>query len=148
MTWDRVNTKNEQALAASDRSNAKQAAPTTPGDLVLRDLAFVGDHKGPTVYATDSILSQFMGAPRSVLPWDLVATRLGEHVMLLDRRPTTLDLLTVNESAHESHSDPVPADQSNHPNNLTIESADERVASRRMGHCSRALNHALCELIH
>ncbi|KAI9179209.1 hypothetical protein H9P43_005871 [Blastocladiella emersonii ATCC 22665] len=120
-SFDRVNTKNPVQLATSDRSNLKSSNVTTSEDPVILDLIAEGPAK-PTVYATDAILSQIMAAPRSVYSWDLVITRIGDNVVLLDRRAGALDLLSVNENAHEPPADhPTDKDFINNPGNLAIE---------------------------
>ncbi|ORZ33459.1 eukaryotic translation initiation factor 3 subunit D [Catenaria anguillulae PL171] len=123
--FDRVSTKNEMALAVSDRSNAKSSSPSTLEDPVLIELvetSAAGGLDKPTIFATDAILSQIMMAPRAVYSWDLVVTRLGEHVIVLDKRPGELDLASVNENANETPQDhPTDKEHPNNPGNIAIE---------------------------
>jgi hypothetical protein len=62
------------------------------------------------VFATDSILAHLMAAPRTVLPWDIVATYLPGGVVFLDvRDPVKFEMATVNENAHVQPPESSPA---------------------------------------
>ncbi|PQE04031.1 Eukaryotic translation initiation factor 3 subunit D protein [Rutstroemia sp. NJR-2017a BVV2] len=58
-----------------------------------------------TIFATDSILSMLMCAPRSVYPWDIVIVKQGNKVFLDKRDNATLDMVTVNENAADAPMD-------------------------------------------
>lgn len=54
------------------------------------------------MFATDSILSTIMCAPRSVYSWDIVVQRVGNKLFFDKRDGSQLDMLSVNETAQES----------------------------------------------
>ncbi|KAJ8097875.1 eukaryotic translation initiation factor 3 subunit D [Lipomyces tetrasporus] len=72
--------------------------PTTSDDPVIQQLAQKDEAR---VFATDSILSMLMCAPRSVYPWDIVVNREGDKLFLDKREGGPLDFVTVNENAAE-----------------------------------------------
>ncbi|KAI9884360.1 MAG: hypothetical protein M1823_003856 [Watsoniomyces obsoletus] len=72
---------------------------TTSSDPVIQELA---EKDEATIFATDSILSMIMCAPRSVYPWDIVILRQGDKVYLDKRDGSTLDMVTVNENATDA----------------------------------------------
>ncbi len=72
---------------------------TTSSDPVIQELA---EKDEATIFATDSILSMIMCAPRSVYPWDIVILRQGDKVYLDKRDGSTLDMVTVNENAADA----------------------------------------------
>jgi translation initiation factor 3 subunit D len=53
------------------------------------------------VFVTDSILTTIMCAAKSVYSWDVVVTRVGDKLFFDKREGSSLDLLTVNETAPE-----------------------------------------------
>ena len=53
------------------------------------------------VFATDTVLSALMCAPRSVYSWDVVITREGNSLWLDRRTGSSLERLTVNETAQD-----------------------------------------------
>jgi hypothetical protein len=53
------------------------------------------------VFVTDSILTTIMCAAKSVYSWDVVVTRVGDKLFFDKREGSTIDLLTVNETAPE-----------------------------------------------
>ena len=75
---------------------------TTSSDPVIQELA---EKDEATIFATDSILSMLMCAPRSVYPWDIVIVRQGNKVFLDKRDNATLDMVTVNENAADAPMD-------------------------------------------
>ena len=77
---------------------------TTSEDPVIRRLAAAG---AAQVFATDSIMSAIMCAPRSVYGWDVIVVRDGDKLFLDKRDNSPFDLLTVNETAQE----PVPEEK-------------------------------------
>ncbi|KAF2400500.1 translation initiation factor eIF-3, subunit D [Trichodelitschia bisporula] len=72
---------------------------TTSSDPIIQELA---EKEEGTIFATDSILSMLMCAPRSVYSWDLVITRQGDKVFIDKREGSTLDMVTVNENAADA----------------------------------------------
>ncbi|KAG9133179.1 hypothetical protein Leryth_027444 [Lithospermum erythrorhizon] len=71
---------------------------TTTDDPVIH--AWLRSDKA-TVFATDSILSTLMCAPRSVYSWDIVVQRVGNKLFLDKRDGSNLDLLSVHETSQE-----------------------------------------------
>jgi hypothetical protein len=53
------------------------------------------------VFVTDSILTTIMCAAKSLYSWDIVVTKVGDKLFFDKREGSTLDLLTVNETAPE-----------------------------------------------
>ena len=86
----------ERKLAVVDRAVYNV---TTSSDPIIQELA---DKNEATIFATDSILSMLMCAPRSVSPWDIVILRQGNKVFLDKRDNAALDMVTVNENAADA----------------------------------------------
>lgn len=57
------------------------------------------------MFVTDSIITTIMCAAKSVYSWDVVVTRVGDKLFFDKREGSTLDLLTVNETAPEQVKD-------------------------------------------
>jgi translation initiation factor 3 subunit D len=96
-SYDKPPVKNaERKLTPVDRAAYNV---TTSVDPVIQELA---DKDEATIFATDSILSMLMCAPRSVYSWDIVINRVGNKVFLDKRDNATLDLVTVNENAADA----------------------------------------------
>lgn len=72
---------------------------TTSSDPVIQELADKGE---ATIFATDSVLSMLMCAPRSVYSWDIVIVKQGNKVFLDKRDNAALDMVTVNENAADA----------------------------------------------
>ena len=72
---------------------------TTSSDPVIQELA---EKDEGTIFATDSILSMLMCAPRSVYSWDIVIIRQGDKIYLDKRDNSSLDMITVNENAADA----------------------------------------------
>ncbi|EFX03638.1 eukaryotic translation initiation factor 3 subunit [Grosmannia clavigera kw1407] len=89
----------ERRLTALDRAAYNV---TTSSDPVIQELAERGE---ATIYATDSVLSMLMCAPRSVYSWDIVIVRQGNKIFLDKRDSAALDMVTVNENAVDSPMD-------------------------------------------
>lgn len=70
--------------------------PTTTEDPVIQQLA---EKDEATIFATDSVLSMLMCAPRSVYPWDIVIIRDGNKLYIDKRDGSQLDFVSVNENA-------------------------------------------------
>jgi translation initiation factor 3 subunit D len=97
--YDKANDKaagiktSERRLVVQDRLFFN---PTTSDDPVIQQLS---EKDEATIFATDSILSMIMCAPRSVYPWDIVIVRQGNKVFLDKREGSQVDYVTVNENA-------------------------------------------------
>lgn len=72
---------------------------STSSDPIIQELA---DKDEATIFATDSVLSMLMCAPRSVYPWDIVIVKQGNKVFLDKRDNAALDMVTVNENAADA----------------------------------------------
>lgn len=72
---------------------------TTSSDPVIQEIA---EKDEATIFATDSVLSMLMCAPRSVYPWDIVIVKQGNKVYLDKRDNAALDMVTVNENAADA----------------------------------------------
>eukprot|EP00871_Galdieria_phlegrea_P004449 jgi/Galph1/5004/GphlegSOOS_G3680.1 len=97
---DRVSVKMEKQL---DRFEDKTFHyVTTTDDPVIRELASQGQGN---IYITSSILSLLMAAPRSVYSWDVIVQRVGDKLFFDKRAGSVIDMLTVNESAHDPPKD-------------------------------------------
>jgi hypothetical protein len=86
----------ERKLAVMDRAVYNV---TTSSDPIIQELA---EKDEATIFATDSILSMLMCAPRSMYPWDIVIVRQGNKVFLDKRDNAALDMVTVNENAADA----------------------------------------------
>ncbi|KFY74218.1 hypothetical protein V501_07539 [Pseudogymnoascus sp. VKM F-4519 (FW-2642)] len=99
-SFDKPATKsNERKLNVVDRASYNV---TTSSDPVIQDLA---ERDEATIFATDSVLSMLMCAPRSVYPWDIVIVRQGNKIFLDKRDNAALDMVSVNENAADSPMD-------------------------------------------
>ncbi|XP_050364132.1 eukaryotic translation initiation factor 3 subunit D-like [Argentina anserina] len=115
-TMDRITPKNERRLERfKNRSFPKV---TTSDDPVIRRLA---KEDKATVFATDTILSTLMCAPRSVYSWDIVVQRVGNKLFFDKRECSQLDLVSVHETSQE----PLPEakEDINSAHALSIEAA-------------------------
>jgi translation initiation factor 3 subunit D len=86
----------ERKLAAQDRAVYNVTASQDP---IIQELA---EKDEATVFATDSVLSALMCAPRSIYGWDITILRQGNKVFLDKRDGAPLDLVTVNENAADA----------------------------------------------
>lgn len=114
-TYDRINTKTSLNTSKLKRINRVYHKVTTMDDPVIRSLA----KSDGNVFATDSIISTLMCCSRSVYPWDIVVSKVGNKIFMDKRDDSNFDLLTVSETA----GDP-PQDDDKHinsPNNLGLE---------------------------
>ncbi|GFZ03040.1 eukaryotic translation initiation factor 3 subunit 7 (eIF-3) [Actinidia rufa] len=115
-TYDRITPKNSKPLERFKNRNFFKV--TTTDDPVIRRLA---NEDKATVFATDSILSTLMCAPRSVYSWDIVIQRVGNKLFFDKRDGSQLDLLSVHETSQE----PLPEakDDINSAYSLSVEAA-------------------------
>lgn len=97
--FDRVNTRAEKPLEITERARYNI---TTSEDPVIAELA---EKKKATIFATDSILSVLMCAPRSVNSWDMVLERRGDQLFFDKRDGGAFDFVTVNENAADPPAD-------------------------------------------
>lgn len=114
-TYDRLNTKTSLNTSRLKRINRVYHKVTTTDDPVIRSLARTEGN----VFATDSIISTLMCCSRSVYPWDIVVSKVGNKIFMDKRDGSNFDLLTVSESS----ADPPQDDEKhiNSPNNLALE---------------------------
>ncbi|GAV66692.1 eIF-3_zeta domain-containing protein, partial [Cephalotus follicularis] len=114
--YDRITPKNERRLERFKNRNFFKV--TTTDDPVIRRLA---NEDKATVFATDTILSTLMCAPRSVYSWDIVVQRVGNKLFFDKRDGSQLDLLSVHETSQE----PLPEakDDINSAYSLGVEAA-------------------------
>lgn len=99
-TYDRPATKqNEKKLTVVDRASYNV---TTSSDPVIQELA---EKDEASIFATDSILSTLMCAPRSVYPWDIVIVKQNNKIFLDKRDNAALDMVSVNENAADAPMD-------------------------------------------
>ncbi|KAJ7946991.1 Eukaryotic translation initiation factor 3 subunit D [Quillaja saponaria] len=115
-SYDRITPKNERRLERFKNRNFFKV--TTTDDPVIRRLA---NEDKATVFATDTILSTIMCAPRSVYSWDIVVQRVGNKLFFDKRDGSQLDLLSVHETSQE----PLPEskDDINSAHSLSVEAA-------------------------
>uniref|UniRef100_A0A251S029 Eukaryotic translation initiation factor 3 subunit D n=1 Tax=Helianthus annuus TaxID=4232 RepID=A0A251S029_HELAN len=113
-SYDKTTPKSERRLERFKNRNFFKV--TTTDDPVIRRLA---NEDKATVFATDSILSTLMCAPRSVYSWDIVVQRVGNKLFFDKREGSQLDLLSVNETSQE----PLPEakDDINSAHSLSVE---------------------------
>jgi translation initiation factor 3 subunit D len=100
--YDRSYDKQPGAKTSEKRLNLVDRAAynvTTSSDPIIQELA---DKDEGTIFATDTILSLLMCAPRSVYSWDLVLTKHGDKVFIDRRDGSSLDMVTVNENAADA----------------------------------------------
>ncbi|TPX40118.1 hypothetical protein SeMB42_g01546 [Synchytrium endobioticum] len=116
-TFDKKSTKNTQALKSFDRFSPNL---TTSFDPILQKLS--KDVDGPTVFATDNVLSTLMCATRAVYSWDIVIQKDGDKLFLDKRDGSQFDFLSVNENAAEAPLESTDKENPNTPQQLSIES--------------------------
>nr|GMD06833.1 eukaryotic translation initiation factor 3 subunit D-like [Ipomoea batatas] len=115
-TFDRITPRNDRRLERFKNRNFFKV--TTTDDPVIRRLA---NEDKATVFATDTILSTLMCAPRSVYSWDIVIQKVGNKLFFDKREGSQLDLLSVHETSQE----PLPdvKDDINSAYSLSVEAA-------------------------
>lgn len=91
--YDRITVKSETTLEKTKRAFRNV---TTSDDPIMRRLASEGKAK---VFATDSILTTLMCVKSSKYSWDLIITKTNGKIFIDKRADSTLNLLTVNETA-------------------------------------------------
>ncbi|WVQ70240.1 eukaryotic translation initiation factor 3 subunit D [Kwoniella botswanensis] len=114
--FDRINTRNEKPLEILDRVRYNTS---TSDDPVIAQLA---EKKAARIFATDSILSVLMTAPRSVNSWDIIFERKGEDQLFLDKRESgPFDYITVNENSSDPPVDSDDQSNINSAGSLSLE---------------------------
>lgn len=96
---DRITVKNPKMLRRSDRTYPRI---TTTDDPVIRRIAGSGEG---TVFATSAILALMMVAPRAVQSWDIIVQRIDGKLFFDKRDGSMADMITVNETSHDSPKD-------------------------------------------
>lgn len=99
--YDRSYDKQPVKIAEKKLNIVERAAynVTASSDPIIQELA---EKNEATIFATDSVLSALMCAPRSVYSWDIVILRQGNKVFLDKRDDSSIDMLTVNENAADA----------------------------------------------
>lgn len=96
--------------------NRRHFTASTSEDSILLEMI---QNKQGQVFATDSILSCLMAAPRSVTPWDIIVQKQGD-ILIFDKRPLSrIDYVPVNETWTEQFAS--DKESVNHPDQLSIE---------------------------
>lgn len=99
--YDRSYDKQPVKIAEKKLNIVERAAynVSASSDPIIQELA---EKDEATIFATDSVLSALMCAPRSVYSWDIVILRQGNKVFLDKRDDSSIDMLTVNENAADA----------------------------------------------
>lgn len=122
VSFDKVSTKTERKLIMGNRVITDV---TTTDDPIIREMCRPNGQfsdryspaSGGDVFMTDSILTTLMCCTKSVYPWDLVVSKVGEK-LFFDKRGN-FDAITVSETSNDPPNDD---DTSiNSPKNLSIE---------------------------
>ncbi|GFY91823.1 eukaryotic translation initiation factor 3 subunit 7 (eIF-3) [Actinidia rufa] len=114
--YDRITPKNSKPLERFKNRNFFKV--TTTDDPVIRRLA---NEDKASVFATDSILSTLMCAPRSVYSWDIVIQRVGNKLF----STSEMGLSSICFQFHETSQEPLPEakDDINSAYSLSVEAA-------------------------
>merc|ERR1719272_184680 len=114
---DRANLKKPTKLKRFDNTDFYQV--TAFDDPMIE--AFASDPKTKVqVFSTDAVVTHMMCCARAQVPWDVKATRVGNKLFLDKRDDSTLDRLTVNETARDPPTDDDP-ENVNSAGRLSIE---------------------------
>jgi len=111
-TNDRISVKSEKHLERFEDRTFHYVGTTD--DPVIRELASQGQGR---IYITSSILSLLMSSARTVYSWDIVVHRVGDKLFFDKREGSMIDMLTVNETAHDP-----PKDEKNLPREEQVNS--------------------------
>lgn len=107
---DRVTLKTPAKL---NKASQRARSCTSSEDPILQKLAKDADRDSSitakSVLMTDHLLTTLMCAPRSVYPWDIVITLIGNQLWFDKRANSSLDYLTNGETAPE----PLPEEKDN-----------------------------------
>lgn len=121
--YDRAYDKQPGAKTSERKLNVIDRAAynvSTSNDPIINELA---EKEEATIYATDTVLSMLMCAPRSVYSWDLVMSRVDNKVFIDKREGSSLDMVTVNENAADAPLETSEGnkDSMNNPSALMLE---------------------------
>eukprot|EP00981_Chlorochromonas_danica_P016285 scaffold16511_cov318-Ochromonas_danica.AAC.1 len=114
--YEKASTKSARTLRKS--MNKTFFSVTSSDDPVLTQLAV--ENQGD-VFVTDAVLAQLIAAPRTVYPWDIVVQKVNGMIFFDKREDSTLDLLTVSETAPEPPSSLEDPAEYNQPDKLSLE---------------------------
>ena len=114
---DRLSVKNERHLGNLDINPTPLACAKDDQDLLR-----VAKETGALVATTDVVITTLMACSSSILPWDIVSSRV-DGIIVIDKRPssTILEFPAINEN-----SDDPPVHDKEHINgsgNLAVEAA-------------------------
>lgn len=119
-SFDRLTTKSSKPVNIEDVTIP--AYLSLSDDPVIKDLAAkVG---GTVVFMTDSVAALLMASPRTVIPWDLLTTRISPNAVIIDQGVGSnfnIEQVQVSETANEPPTDDRDAFNSAH--NLAIEAS-------------------------
>ncbi|KAG9297961.1 hypothetical protein G9A89_018789 [Geosiphon pyriformis] len=114
-SYNAISTKTEKPLQQIERVRHFTGTAKDPiiEQLVKEDSA--------VVFATDTVLSLLMCAPRTVYPWDMVIHRFGNKLLFDKRNNGVYDYITVNENAADPPIETGDKDNINSPSALALE---------------------------
>jgi translation initiation factor 3 subunit D len=115
-TLEQITTRTEKPLRKFDQRQVFNV--TTSDDPILSDLSAADEG---SIFATDTILSVLMAAPRSVYSWDLVAEKTGTSIVWDKRPKSLLDMATVHETGEQKNLNLEDDSSINHPTLLAVE---------------------------
>ncbi|PVU95096.1 hypothetical protein BB561_002051 [Smittium simulii] len=92
---ERITPKNELPLA---KPTAVRFNVTAIEDPVMSQIA---DENKAKVFVTDAVLTTLMTSTRSIYPWEIFVTRVGDKLYFDKRDNGPIDTLTVNENASD-----------------------------------------------
>ncbi|RIA93927.1 translation initiation factor eIF-3 subunit D [Glomus cerebriforme] len=113
--YDLIRTKSEKPLVSNEKV---RLYVTTSKDPIIEQLT--KDNEA-SVFATDSVLSLLMCAPRSVYPWDIVINRIDNKLFFDKRDNAIYDHITVNENSADPPLETGDKDNINSPSALALE---------------------------
>ena len=94
--FDKATVKKPKVLRR--REDVEHFYVSTADDPFIQKFAQDG---AANVFATDAIMAALVAAPRSMLPWDIVVTKLNGVLFFDKRDESEFDYLTVSETASE-----------------------------------------------
>jgi translation initiation factor 3 subunit D len=97
--FDRVGTRTDRPLERHDRTFFNVS---TSDDPIIQEYASQDENH---IFITDTLLAVIMCATRSVYSWDLIIRKTGSKIFFDKRENSSLDYLTVNETAAEPPGD-------------------------------------------
>jgi translation initiation factor 3 subunit D len=94
---ERCSTKKGKKLERMEQTSFYYV--TASDDPMIEQLAADTDAQ---IFATDQVLAVLMTAPRSIYSWDVVVTKKDGKIFFDKRDGSSIDYLTVNETANET----------------------------------------------